>query len=219
MFEEIFRDKIPNGDKLLSYGFSLEAGVYLYRTAIMDGAFALEVAVKGAEVGTRLIENDGGEYILYKTDAEGRFVGEVRKAVASALGSIADRCFDPSLYRQELTVGLISYIKDSFGGRPEYLWDKFPKYCVFRRADNGKWYAVIMNPSCGSLGLDGAGEKEIIDLRVPPEDMDGLLKSGLYLPGWHMNKKHWLTACLDGTVGFSELCRRVDVSYEIAGRR
>ena len=35
-------------------------------------------------------------------------------------------------------------------------------------------------------------------------------------PGWHMNKKHWCTIILDGSVPFKEICRRIDASYLLA---
>ena len=43
-------------------------------------------------------------------------------------------------------------------------------------------------------------------------------KNGIY-PGWHMNKKHWYTVVPDGALPLDELCRRVDESYRLAGKR
>jgi predicted DNA-binding protein (MmcQ/YjbR family) len=37
-----------------------------------------------------------------------------------------------------------------------------------------------------------------------------------YLPGYHMNKKHWLTVCLDGRVETKEILARVDESFVLA---
>ena len=34
-----------------------------------------------------------------------------------------------------------------------------------------------------------------------------------------MNKKHWYTVVPDGALPFDELCRRVDESYRLAGKR
>ena len=33
---------------------------------------------------------------------------------------------------------------------------------------------------------------------------------------YHMNKKHWCTIILDGSVPFKEICRRIDASYLLA---
>ena len=31
-----------------------------------------------------------------------------------------------------------------------------------------------------------------------------------------MSKKHWYTVCIDGSVPVEEICRRIDISYELA---
>lgn len=36
------------------------------------------------------------------------------------------------------------------------------------------------------------------------------------LPGYHMNKKHWITICLDGSVPIDDICRKIDESYLLA---
>ncbi len=35
------------------------------------------------------------------------------------------------------------------------------------------------------------------------------------LPGYHMNKKHWNTVCLDGSIPLGELQRMMDHSYAL----
>ncbi|MBF1207631.1 MAG: MmcQ/YjbR family DNA-binding protein, partial [Fusobacterium periodonticum] len=37
-----------------------------------------------------------------------------------------------------------------------------------------------------------------------------------YFPAYHMNKKHWCTICLDGTVELEKIYRLIDISYELA---
>lgn len=50
-----------------------------------------------------------------------------------------------------------------------------------------------------------------------PERMESLIDRKVYFPGWHMNKKHWYTMILDGSVERRELFRRIDESYRLAG--
>ncbi|MBF1202590.1 MAG: MmcQ/YjbR family DNA-binding protein, partial [Fusobacterium periodonticum] len=35
-------------------------------------------------------------------------------------------------------------------------------------------------------------------------------------PAYHMNKKHWCTICLDGTVELEKIYNLIDISYELA---
>ena len=69
------------------------------------------------------------------------------------------------------------------------------------------------------IGIENDGEIEIINLHGIPEDITADVgKNGIY-PGWHMNKKHWYTVVPDGALPLDELCRRVDESYRLAGKR
>lgn len=219
-FTEIFAGKRPDPPRLSAYGFSANDGTYVYKVDIMQGTFALSVRINGANVDTSLTDKATGDaYVLYKTDAEGKFVGEVRKAVAAVLRDVAEHCFYSSVYKNELTEKLLYHIEKKYGDKPEFLWEAYPDYCVFRRPDNKKWYAVLMNVKGSRLGLKEEAPVEIVDLRGEPEDTESYVKSGKYLPGWHMNKKHWFTVRLDGAHGEDEVFALVDASRDIAGRR
>ena len=38
------------------------------------------------------------------------------------------------------------------------------------------------------------------------------------LPGYHMNKKHWNTVIVDGTLSAKQLLEMVDESYNLIGK-
>ena len=40
-----------------------------------------------------------------------------------------------------------------------------------------------------------------------------------YFPGYHMNKRTWLTVRLDGSVPFGEIAPLIARSYELAGKK
>ena len=87
MFEDVFLRKKAVPERLESYGFKKIRSSYRYGTNILDNAFALEITIgKGIVPDTKLIEiATGEEYVLYKTDAAGTFVGEVRTAITNIL--------------------------------------------------------------------------------------------------------------------------------------
>lgn len=66
------------------------------------------------------------------------------------------------------------------------------------------------------LGLDGSGKTEIIDLRINPDELKNIADGKKYFLGYHMNKKHWITICLDGSVDLQEIFDRIDASYALA---
>ena len=87
---------------------------------------------------------------------------------------------------------------------------------MWRRKDNKKWYGTILTISRRKLGLKSDEMIEIIDLRYPPDELEKLLDGKNYFPGWHMNKKHWYTMILDGSIALDEICRKIDQSYLLA---
>ena len=218
MFEDIFLRKKAVPERLDAYGFQKIRSGYRYGTNILDNAFALEITIgKNSVPDTKLTEiATGEEYVLYKTDAVGTFVGEVRTAVTNILQDIAEHCYETAVFKAEQSIALIAYVREKYGDELEYLWDKFPDNAVWRRKDNEKWYGALLTVSRRKLGIPSDEIVEIIDLRIAPEEMDNLIDNACFFPGWHMNKKHWYTIILDGTVSTDEICRRVDESYLLA---
>jgi predicted DNA-binding protein (MmcQ/YjbR family) len=55
-----------------------------------------------------------------------------------------------------------------------------------------------------------------VNLKCDPELSELLRKKyDAVKPGWHMNKKHWNTVTLDGTITDTELEELIDMSYEL----
>ena len=109
---------------------------------------------------------------------------------------------------------IFEYVKKQYGTIPEYLWSSSPDSAVLRH-HNGKWYAVIMNVERSKLGLDGDDTVEIIDVKCDPEMTGMIIQTYGFLPGYHMNKQHWITILLDGTVGESKILDFLDLSYDL----
>ena len=218
MFEDIFWRKKPNDKKLRDYGFSENKRGYCYDTCILDGGFTLHISIdQTGKAETALIETENGEeYVLYKTKAQGAFVGDVRTEIEKILKDIAEKCYETSIFQEEQTLLLIQYFCEKYGDEPEFLWDKFPHNAILRRKDSQKWYAAILTVQKKKLGIPSDEMAEIIDLRCAPELLEKRIDHQRYYPGWHMNKKHWYTILLDGSVVFEEICRRVDESYVLA---
>ena len=112
---------------------------------------------------------------------------------------------------------IYEYVKKQYGTVPEYLWKESPESAVLRHK-NGKWYAVLMQVEKSRLGLDGNTKIDIIDVKCD-QDMVGLLTQTYgFLPGYHMNKKYWITMLLDGTVSEAKILDFLDMSYDLIDR-
>lgn len=220
MFEEIFNNKKPNGPKLSEYGFSRSENVWRYEVPILDDAFRLCVLVlKDGTVDTVLTEADSNEeYVLYKTDAVGNFVGKVREAVEEELKRTADICFDRDVFKSPQTLRLIEYVREKYGDELEYLWKKYENNAVWRRKDNQKWYCALLTTSRGKVDGSGSDETvEIADLSCGKADISVFLSRPNIYPGWHMNKKSWFSVILDGSMPDEELKDLLDQSFMAVG--
>lgn len=206
--EPIFRYRTPNAEKLAAYGFAPGGGGVSKTVPILRGAFGMEVAVApDGTVRFRVLERaTGEEYALVHVEsARGGFVSDVREACEKALADVADKCFDTEILKAEQTKRTLAWMRAEFAAEPEFLWDRYPDYAAFRRPDNQKWFAVILTVDRGKLGLPGRGNVEIIDLKALPADVEARLAEGRFLRAYHMNKTHWFTVCLDGSVPDGEL--------------
>ncbi len=219
MLDDIFKNKLPVYNKLIDFGFVLQDNIYTFSTPIVDNQFILYVYVlSDGNVQTKVIDPlTQDEYTLHLANsAEGKFVGKVRTDYLLVLQKIAASCFKTQIFKSEYAGEIIQYVKDKYQNEFEYLWDKFPENAIVRRADNKKWYVLLMTVRKDKLNLPGDGTTEVVDLRMSPTEIERLTDNKKYLPGYHMNKKHWITICLDGSVALQEIFQLIDISYELA---
>lgn len=216
MFEELFDRKSFNPEKALSFGFAEQESKYIYEADILDDQFLLRIIISAeGNVDTKLTEKaTKEEYILYKTNAVGSFVGTVRDSVREMLIEISDKCFD--VFKSSQAKEIICYVRNRYGDELEFLWEKSPENAIWRCKDTSKWYGVILTISKSKLGINSEEKAEILNLHISPEKMEGLLQNPNYYSGWHMNKKSWFSVILDGSVATEEICQRIDESYLLA---
>jgi len=120
------------------------------------------------------------------------------------------------VFKSEQAQNVIRYLRNVYDDELEFLWPRSPCNAIFRRKDTGKWYGALLTISRKKLGFDSDEVVEIADLRARPDEIGSLVDMKTYLPGYHMNKKHWYTVCLDGSVNIGEIFRRIDESYRLA---
>lgn len=222
VIKSIFKNKKAVISKLIDFGFENINGVYTYKKVLSGSGFILTVRIeRNGEISSQIIDPSFGElYTLHLSDyTAGSFVGEIRNQYENTLSLIAEKCFETEIFKSEQTKELIEYVRKTYSGELEFLWEKFSDNAVWRRADNKKWYGLLMTVPKSKLGIKSDETVEIIDLRIQPENMDALIDNKLYFPGWHMNKKSWYTVILDNSISTDEIKRRIDESYIIAEKK
>ncbi len=108
---------------------------------------------------------------------------------------------------------VIRYAEKQYSTLPESPFSSSPNTIVFRHKRNRKWYGVIMSVAKNKLGLDSELQIELICVKLNPELIDILRNKEGYYPAYHMNKEHWISIVLDGTISSEEICSLLDDSY------
>lgn len=110
---------------------------------------------------------------------------------------------------------ITAYAKAKYDTTPEHLWKSSPEYAVLRHRRNRKWYAVIMLVDRARLHINGEGEAWIINVKTTDDVIEQVPYAKGFLPGYHMNKKYWISILLDGSVPLEVVERYLDISYKL----
>ena len=115
---------------------------------------------------------------------------------------------------------VFKYAKEQYGTGPEYLWADLPSGAVLRHSgDNKKWYAVFLEVERAKLGLEGDGKIDVIDTKCDPLLIGSMILNDGFLPAYHMNKSHWITILLDGSVKMNDIEIMLDLSYDLTRKK
>lgn len=212
------RNRTINYDKLLEYGFTKDDNVYLYKKKLDDYQFEMKVVVENNKMSSclfDLISKD--EYILVDIkDSKGEFVGKVRTAYLQELQNIIEKCTSLNIFKSKQAKEVILYVKEKYNDDLEYLWEKFPENAIWRNKTNNKWYGAVLVISERKLEIPSDKMVEIIDLRYQKDKIEELIDYNKIFPGYHMNKKSWITIKLDGSLELEEIFKLIDNSYNIS---
>ena len=215
---KIFNNKKINKTKLLNAGFEQINDLFVQNFDVFNGDFKMTVKIKTPNiVESEMIEIETGEiYTLHLTDALGNFVGQIREEYKNILQNIAENCFDSNVFKSDYANKIINYVKEKYNNEPEFLWEKFAGNAIVRRNDNKKWYLILLTVTKNKLGIDSDEIAEVIDLRVDSNCLQNLIEQGNIYPGYHMNKKHWVSIILDGSLHIEKIFKMIDDSYCLA---
>ncbi|ALM93685.1 MmcQ/YjbR family DNA-binding protein [Fusobacterium polymorphum] len=217
--ENFIKDKKIDLKKLEEFGFKLINKSYYYYTSLLKNQFKMTIKINlDNSIFTEIIDTETNEpYVLHLLEMKRSGYSEkVYKAYSEVLEKIKKECFEDEIFKANYAKEIINYIKNKYRDELEFLWEKSPKNAVVRRKFSKKWYAVILTVSKRKLNLDCDEIIEIINLHNSPEEIEKLIDNKKYFPAYHMNKKHWCTICLDGTVELKEIYKLIDISYELA---
>ena len=217
--KEILKNKVVNFNKLAGFGFVKDGQEYFYKTNLMDNQFLLTVIIDMAGNLKTKVEDvaTNDEYTLFLLEGvTGAFVGKVKAEYEDVIINIANSCYECEIFKTTQAKQIIEYVKTKYGDELEFLWKDSPNTAIVRRKETKKWYILLFCESKSKLGVDSHELVEILNLHMKTEEIEKVIDYNKYYPGYHMNKKHWVSICLDGTLTWAELQSRIDDSYKLA---
>ncbi|MDD5889480.1 MAG: MmcQ/YjbR family DNA-binding protein [Ruminococcus sp.] len=110
---------------------------------------------------------------------------------------------------------LVKSITEIFSEEPDNPFKNDNVSTVFRHSNNNKWFALLMKIPKNRLGEYSDKIVDIVNVKCDPIMLGSLLEEKGFYPAYHMNKEHWITICLDGSVDDEKILSLIDISYDL----
>ena len=205
-------------EELLKYGFTKEKDIYSYRTKILEDCFEIVVSIHNNNIKSMVYDLENNcEYILVNVlQATGEFVGKVKEAYEKCIQDIIAHCTVLDVFHNPQTKEIIEYIQNKYQDELEFLWENFSENAIWRNKINQKWYGILFRISKRKIGIASDEKTEAINLLFPKDQISAVVDYQKVFPGYHMNKKSWITIQLDRSLDNETLCSWIDVSYQLS---
>ena len=216
---DIFKSYQFNQEKARAYGFVENGGVWTYSNQILQGDFLMRITVEDSELTFQVFDQETGELYpqVHMESMRGIFVGSVREACLEVLYELRKACFEVKEFICPQTKRIMTRVQEKYENQLEYLWEKSPDTAVLRHEDNQKWYAVLMKISWEKLDKTREGQVEVVNVK---HDLvsDLLAEKGIY-PGFHMNKRYWISLPLDDSLTDEKVLELFEKSYFLTSKK
>lgn len=204
-------------NKLIDYGFKKNNNKYIYTKRLSNDNFLVHIEITNfAKITSKIMDIENKEEYLPVDikNTTGSFIGKIKEEYENILKDVISICTERDVFKSKQAQSVIKYVKEKYAGNLEFLWEK-SNNAIIRHHDTKKWYLALLIIPREKLGLKSNDLVEIIDLKMPPEEIVKLVDNKKIFPGYHMNKKHWITICLDNTMKDEELFKYIDISYNL----
>ena len=211
--EEVFRYYDIDKDKLIEYGFIEKDEVLVFKKDILDGKFTV-IIIYDTKVKGKVIDNDfNEEYTNFRREVVGEFSANIKEEFTKILVDIRDNCATKDVFQFAQTKRINLIIQKKYHVNPEFLWEKYPGFAIYRNTK--KWFALICNVAVNKVNKQSSSkdEIEVLNVKVPEEEINTFLQRNGYYEAYHMNKKNWVSIILDDTLKDDEIEKMIDKSY------
>jgi predicted DNA-binding protein (MmcQ/YjbR family) len=206
----------PEAAALRKLGFRKKQGVYTWKQTL-SGALEARFTLTAHHFAVQVFDPVEGEaYLPFEQDgATGNFVQGIREQVDQLVQKIITQGCTCQRQREQL----LAYVKKEYGTDPWYPWPEYPEHCPLKVPETGKWYGIVMEIPARLLGLPQPGKVDILNVKLPPDQVEALCDRQQFFPAYHMHKKYWLTMLLDGSVPLARVEQLVAASYALVAKK
>ena len=216
--EDVFRKRKVKEDALISYGFKKKESYYSYSKEFMNHNMKAEIVINEVGIVTgKVYDLDmEEEYTNFRIEGiVGDFANTVKEEYQNILQDIATHCFIEEEFMFEQSNRISRKIKEKYHIHPEFLWEKFPNYGIFRNEKSDKWFAIIMNLNRSKFRKEEEGIVEVLNVKLEDKVEENIKRKGIY-PAYHSNKKNWVSIILDDTLTDEEVMDLISISYDLS---
>ena len=225
MEERIFERKKIVRERALAYGFRPLGAELVFSRDFFGGDFRAEVRVspEGTVTGRVIDKMNDEDYAPLRAEGmRGAYVSSVRAAYAEILEEIAAACCDEYLFPSEQANRIARAVKERYGTSPDFPFDdgKDRTAGVFRHADSGRWFGLIMRVKKSALAGETSPERiDVMNLKAEPDEIPELWKTDGVYPAYHMNRKYWISVALDERLSDDDATALIEKSFRLTEKK
>lgn len=211
-----FQDTVLNQDLLLSYGFQRKDGMLYYAEMLNENPMALFLSYDGKMMEAKVMDMDLKEpYLPFESkEAKGAYLGRIREETLDILLDIKETCGERFDCREKL----LSLLREKRNYQLKYPFsdEKNVANAVLTEENDVHWFGIFLSPKGKSLSSQ-MGEKKVdlLVVKLDPEKILALVDNVRYFPGYHMNKRHWMSILLDKNTDLDKAMALLDESHDL----
>ena len=114
---------------------------------------------------------------------------------------------------------VLRYIADTYSIIGDHPFEKYPDVTVFRHPYGSKWFAIIMPVSRRKLGIGSDDTIYIMNTKTSIDVITSFINEAGFFPAYHLNKSHWISITLDGSVSPDKVQWFIDVSFNLTKKK
>jgi predicted DNA-binding protein (MmcQ/YjbR family) len=202
--------------QLISLGFcsAVDKEELEYISPIDSLKMTVKITFKNGVLFGSVYDEYKEEYTLHQTSSSGDFVDKVReeyKRIVSKIASSLEEKSEP--FDDGQSARLVCYAREKYGTKLDFPFGDGS--AIARHEKSGKWYFALLKITHDKLGIDSDTPCEVVNLKLAPSVIEKVVDNRKIFPAYHMNKKHWVSVLLNGTLDDSDLFSLVDMSYDL----